>query len=146
MSTEYETLDDVFDDVLDWCRVLYGVERHLTIAAANRRMDLVRMAPWLRSHRAAVHKKFRLSRDMLDLQPVSVEQLRLMQTDIKDAMAQVKAVVSPGKALNAEGRERVVKLVVQSRAPRESGTPSRSVRKSPEARSARKSPEARSAH
>jgi hypothetical protein len=80
---------------------------------------------------------------MLDLQPVSVEQLRLMQTVIKDTVAQVKAVVSPGKALDAEGRERVVQLVVQSRGPRESGTPNRSARKSPKAAtSGRKSPKA----
>jgi predicted secreted protein len=43
----------------------------------------------------------------------------------------VKAVVSPGKALDAEGRERVVQLVAQSRGPRKSGTPNRSARKSP---------------
>jgi hypothetical protein len=104
-------------------------------------MDLVRMAHWLRSHRAATNRQFRVARDMLDLQPVSVEQLRLMQTDIKDTMGQVKAVVSPGKALDAPGRERLVQLVVQSRAPRESGTPKPgSARKSPKAGSARKSP------
>jgi hypothetical protein len=137
--SSHESLEDVFD----WLRLLYGGCQQPTIAAANRRMDLVRMAHWLRSHRAAVNKEFRVSRDMLDLQPVSVEQLRLMQTDIKDTMAQVKAVVSPGKALDAEGRERVVQLVVQSRGPRESGTPNRSARKSPKAaNSGRKSPKA----
>jgi hypothetical protein len=36
-------------------------------------------------------------------------------------------------ALDAEGRERVVQLVVQSQGPRESGTPNRSARKSPKA-------------
>jgi hypothetical protein len=126
------SIDESVEDVFDWLRLLYGSCQQLTIAAASRRMDLVRMA--------AVNREFRVARDMLNLQPVSVEQLRLMQTDIKDTVAQVKAVVSPGKALDAEGRERVVQLVVHSQGPRESGTSSRSARKSPKAGSARKSP------
>jgi hypothetical protein len=101
------TLDDVIDDVFDWCHILYNAVRHLTLAEANRRMDLVRMAHWLRSHRAAVNSVFR---------------------------------VSHGMPLDAEGRERVVQLVVQSLDAHEAGTPPQSALKSPKAGSARKSP------
>jgi hypothetical protein len=134
------TLDDVIDDVSDWCRILYNAVRHLTLAEANRRMDLVRMAHWLRSHRAAVNRVFRVSQGMRDLQPVSLQELRLVKADVKETVAQVKSVVSPGKPLDAEGKERVVRLVVQSLAAHEAGTPPRSARKSPKAGSARKSP------
>jgi hypothetical protein len=111
----------------------------LTMAKTNQELDLVRMAHWLRSNRAAVDEEFKVARGMRDVQPVSVEQLRLLQAEIRGTAAQVKAVVSPGKALDAEGRERVVQFVVQSLAAHEAAT--RSARKSPKPGSAaRKSP------
>jgi hypothetical protein len=70
---------------------------------------------------------------MPDLQAVPIDQVRQLQTNIRDTISRVKAVVSPGKALDAEGWERITRFVVESLASPKSATTMPSARKSQKA-------------
>jgi hypothetical protein len=60
-----------FEDIFKWLQALLNSVMQLTMAKANQELDLVRMAHWLRSNRAAVNEEFKVARGMRDLQPVS---------------------------------------------------------------------------
>eukprot|EP00962_Isochrysis_galbana_P019151 scaffold5578_cov110-Isochrysis_galbana.AAC.5 len=97
-----------------WTESLIGSVYGLTVASAHKALDLVRMAHWLRSNRRDVNRSIKVSGDLPEMEPVTMEELRRAMSEIRDKIDQIKEVVSPGKRVDSDGRARIAKLVMDT--------------------------------